>query len=145
MVKILHTADMHLDSPFTLMDASLSEARRADLRSAFAALMMYVKDNDIDILLIAGDMFEHEYATKETIALAVREFEKVPQCRIVISPGNYDPYTPNCVYKKCQFPANVHIFTEPTISEWMFTATPSPLLLWSEIPLRVKSPFTPRE
>ena len=120
MVKILHTADMHLDSPFTLMDASLSEARRADLRSAFSALMMYVKDNDIDILLIAGDMFEHEYATKETIALAVREFEKVPECRIVISPGNHDPYTPNSVYKKCRFPENVHIFTESTMSVFSF-------------------------
>ncbi len=120
MIKILHTADMHLDSPFTLMDASLSEARRADLRSAFSALMMYVKDNNIDILLIAGDMFEHEYATKETIALAVREFEKVPQCRIIISPGNHDPYTPNSVYKKCQFPENVYIFTEPTMSVFSF-------------------------
>ena len=78
MVKILHTADMHLDSPFTLMDASLSHARRADLRSAFSALMMYVKDNKIDLVLIAGDMFEHEYATKETISLVVKEFEKVP-------------------------------------------------------------------
>ena len=120
MIKILHTADMHLDSPFTLMDASLSEARRADLRSAFTALMMYVKDNKIDILLIAGDMFEHEYATKETIALVIREFEKVPECRIVISPGNHDPYTPSSIYKKCQFPSNVHIFTEPTMSVFSF-------------------------
>ena len=120
MVKILHTADMHLDSPFTLMDASLSQARRADLRSAFSALMMYVKDNDIDLVLIAGDMFEHEYATKETIALVVKEFEKVPDCRFVISPGNHDPYTPTSVYKKCQFPTNVYIFSEPGISVFTF-------------------------
>ncbi len=120
MIKILHTADMHLDSPFTLMDSSLSEARRADLRSAFSALMMYVKDNKIDILLIAGDMFEHEYATKETISLVMKEFEKVPECRIVIAPGNHDPYTPSCVYKKCSFPGNVYIFTEPSLSVFSF-------------------------
>ncbi len=120
MIKILHTADMHLDSPFTLMDASLSEARRADLRSAFTALMMYVKDNKIDILLIAGDMFEHEYATKETIALVMREFAKVPDCKIVIAPGNHDPYTATGIYKKCQFPENVYIFTEPTMSVFSF-------------------------
>ena len=98
MIKILHTADMHLDSPFTLMDSSLSEARRADLRSAFSALMMYVKDNKIDILLIAGDMFEHEYATKETVAMVIREFEKLPECRFVISPGNHDFYSSRSVY-----------------------------------------------
>lgn len=120
MIKILHTADMHLDSPFTLMDATLSQARRADLRSAFSALMMYVKDNGIDLVLIAGDMFEHEYATKETIALVTGEFEKVPECRFVISPGNHDPYTPTSVYKKCQFPDNVYIFSEPTLSVLSF-------------------------
>ncbi len=120
MVKILHTADMHLDSPFTLMDASLSEARRADLRSAFSALMMYAKDNKVDLVLIAGDMFEHEYATKETVAMVLREFEKLPECRFVISPGNHDPYTPQSLYKKTQFPDNVYIFTEPELSCFSF-------------------------
>ncbi len=120
MVKILHTADIHLDSPFTLMDASLSQARKADLRSAFSALMMYVKDNKIDLVLIAGDMFEHEYATKETIALVTKEFENAPECRFVISPGNHDPYTSSSVYKKCRFPENVYIFSEPSMSVFSF-------------------------
>lgn len=120
MVKILHTADMHLDSPFTLMNASMSEARRADLRTAFIALMMYVKDHNIDILLIAGDMFEHEYATKETVELVIREFEKVPQCKIVIAPGNHDPYTPTSLYKKAKFPDNVYIFTDTEPSSFYF-------------------------
>lgn len=121
MVKILHTADMHLDSPFTLVNAAMSEARRSDLRSAFSALMMYVKDNKIDLVLIAGDMFEHEYATKETVSMVIKEFEKVPECKFVISPGNHDPYTPTSVYKKTKFPDNVYIFTEPTLSLFSFS------------------------
>lgn len=120
MVKILHTADMHLDSPFTLSDASLSQARRADLRSDFCALMMYVKDQKIDLLLIAGDMFEHEYATKETVELVTKEFARVPECRIIIAPGNHDPYTPTSIYKKAQFPDNVYIFNESTPSSFYF-------------------------
>lgn len=116
MVKILHTADMHLDAPFTLEDPSLSEVRRGDLRSAFTALMMYVEDNDIDLVLIAGDMFDSEFVTKETVALVVNEFSKLSKCKFVISPGNHDPYTPNGVYKKTEFPDNVYIFAEPTLS-----------------------------
>ena len=120
MLKILHTADMHLDSPFTLMDASLSRARRSDLRSAFTSMMMYIKDNDIQLALIAGDMFEHEYVTKDTVSLILREFEKLPECRFVISPGNHDPYTQTSVYRKTQFPDNVYIFSSPELSCFHF-------------------------
>jgi len=116
MVKILHTADMHLDAPFSLENPSLSEVRRGDLRSAFKALMMYVEDNDIDLVLIAGDMFDSEFVTKETVSLAVNEFARLPDCKFVISPGNHDPYTQNGVYKKTEFPENVFIFAEPTLS-----------------------------
>lgn len=116
MIKILHTADMHLDAPFTLEDPSLSEVRRGDLRSAFSALMMYVADNNIDLVLIAGDMFDSEYVTKETVSLAIKEFSKLPDCKFVISPGNHDPYTQNGVYKKTEFSENVYIFSEPTLS-----------------------------
>lgn len=116
MVKILHTADMHLDAPFTLEDPSLSEVRRGDLRSAFTALTMYVEDNNIDLVLIAGDMFDSEYVTKDTVSLVIKELGRLSKCKFVISPGNHDPYTPNGVYKKTQFPDNVYIFTEPTLS-----------------------------
>ncbi|MBR5515452.1 MAG: exonuclease SbcCD subunit D [Clostridia bacterium] len=116
MVKILHTADMHLDAPFTLEDPSLSEVRRGDLRSAFSAMMMYVKDNSIDLVLIAGDMFDSEFVSKETVSLVVKEFSKLPDCKFVISPGNHDPYTAGGVYKKTEFPDNVFIFSEPSLS-----------------------------
>ncbi len=120
MVKILHTADMHLDSPFTIMDASMSHARRSDLRAAFTSMMMYIKDNNIDLVLIAGDMFEHEYITKSTVNLVLGEFAKLPQCKFVIAPGNHDPYTPESVYKKTEFPKNVYIFTSPDVSMFSF-------------------------
>lgn len=120
MVKILHTADMHLDAPFTLEDASLSEVRRGDLRTAFTALTMYVEDNDIDLVLISGDMFDSEYVTKDTVSLVVKEFGRLSKCRFVIAPGNHDPYTSSGVYKKTQFPDNVFIFTEPTMSLFAF-------------------------
>ena len=110
MVKILHTADIHLDSPFTLEDASRSRARRSELRAAFASMMSYINTSGVRLCLIAGDLFEYEYATKETVSFLIDEFRKNPGCEFVISPGNHDPYTESSVYAKTEFPENVHIF-----------------------------------
>lgn len=110
MVKILHTGDVHLDSPFTLEDPSRSQARRSELRSAFSSMMTYVKTSGTALCLIAGDLLDNEFATKETVAFLLREFAAAPECTFVISPGNHDPYTENGVYAKTLFPKNVHIF-----------------------------------
>lgn len=120
MVKILHTADIHLDSPFTLEDASRSRARRSELRTAFASMMSYINTSGVRLCLIAGDLFEYEYATKETVTFLIEEFAKNPGCEFVISPGNHDPYTENSVYAKTEFPKNVHIFTSQECSRLEF-------------------------
>jgi len=110
MVKILHTGDIHLDGPFTLEDAGTSEARREELRGTFRAAIEYIRANGVQICLIAGDMFDSEYAMRETVNMMVDEFARTPGCKFVISPGNHDFYTPNGVYATTDFPANVHVF-----------------------------------
>ena len=41
MLKILHTGDIHLDSPFSRLDARKAEIRREELRSSFSAMFSY--------------------------------------------------------------------------------------------------------
>lgn len=120
MLKILHTGDIHLDSPFSGLDARRSEIRRAELRHTFSSLMTYVRDNSIDLLLIAGDFFDTGFVTKETVSIVLREFSRVPDCKIVISPGNHDPYTPDSVYAKVKFPENVYIFKSSEETSFSF-------------------------
>lgn len=120
MLKILHTGDIHLDSPFSGLDARRSEIRRAELRSTFSSLMTYVRDNSIDLLLITGDFFDTGFVTKETVSIVLREFSRVPDCKIVISPGNHDPYTPDSVYAKVKFPENVYIFKSSEQTSFSF-------------------------
>ena len=120
MLKLIHTGDIHLDSPFTLEDAAKSEARRGELRDAFHALTEYIRNEDIQLCLIAGDLFEHDYATRDTVAFIVSEFVRTPNCRFVISPGNHDPYTIDGIYDKTEFPENVFIFKESSPSRFDF-------------------------
>ena len=75
MIKILHFADVHLDSPFSLCDIKRSEQRRNELRSAFTSVMTYVRTSKIKYVLIPGDLFDYNFVTRETIDLVLREFE----------------------------------------------------------------------
>ena len=60
-MKILHTADIHLDSPFSSLDPKKSEERRDELRDAFENMMKYAKESGVEIVLIAGDLFDYGF------------------------------------------------------------------------------------
>jgi len=115
MLKILHTGDIHLDCPFSSLDTRQAEIRRNELRAAFTSMMMYARMNQVNLMLIAGDLFDNRYVTRETIALLKSEFEKM-SCPIVITPGNHDCAGEKSIWRKNVFPPNVHIFTEETLN-----------------------------
>ena len=74
MLRLLHCADAHLDTPFTLADMENADVRRAEMRTAFSSMMTYIRQNGVKLLLIAGDLFDHAFLTRETTALLRREF-----------------------------------------------------------------------
>lgn len=115
MLKILHTGDIHLDSPFSGLGRTRSESRRNELRSAFTSMMTYAKMNNVDLILVSGDVFDGEFVTRETISLLVKEFEKFEK-PVFIAPGNHDCASPNSVWKKDIFPKNVHVFSDSSLS-----------------------------
>ena len=120
MVKVLHCADLHLDAPFVCGDVRKSELRRSELLSTFSSMMNYVKLNNIDLVVIAGDLFGSENVTRDTISMLQREFADNSSCRFVISPGNHDPFTAESVYSKVKFPSNVYIFRNTSVSVFSF-------------------------
>ena len=73
-MKILHTGDIHLDSAFSRPDSVGASSRRDELRKTFTRMMRYARENGIDMILIAGDLFEDSFISRETIAMMIREF-----------------------------------------------------------------------
>ena len=116
MIKFLHCADLHLDSPLAALDPRRAQVRRNEFRAAFTSLTLYAKMNKLDFLLISGDLFDSEFVSKETIALLKREFAGIPDCEVIIAPGNHDPYTPTSFYRRADFTPNVHIFDTDELS-----------------------------
>lgn len=119
-MKFIHCADVHLDSPFTSLDAVNSEKRRLSLRSAFASLMLSAKTSGCELFVISGDLFDDECITKDTSLEIKRHMEAMPDCRFVIAPGNHDPYNSSSPYMLIDWPENVYIFKSPEISSFDF-------------------------
>ncbi|MCL2095601.1 MAG: metallophosphoesterase [Oscillospiraceae bacterium] len=117
MVKMVHCADVHFDSPFTLDDPRNAELRRMESRSAFTALVMYAKEYGAKIFLISGDLFDEKYISKDTANLIAREIASYPDCRFFISPGEADPYHSQSPYKYMRWPENVHIFKSSDLTK----------------------------
>lgn len=116
MLKVIHTADIHLDSPFSLGDAATSALRREELRDMFRRLCRYAGEQKADLVLIAGDLFDRKFVTKNTIDLVVREFAALPEVRFVITPGNHDYYAPDSIWAKTAFPENVTVFKNESLA-----------------------------
>ena len=112
-LKFIHMADMHFDMPFTVLNNrnKLGDKRRLEQREAFKKVIEYIKENEIEYLFIAGDLYENEYIRKTTIEYINNLFKEIPNTKIYITPGNHDPYINNSMYKDFNWNENVHIFT----------------------------------
>lgn len=116
-VKIVHTADVHLDLCYAGLGlpASYGTRRRQRLREAFQRIVVRAGEWPADALLIAGDLFEGDRVTRDTIAFLKAQFASIPHVSVVIAPGSGDPFTATSPYATETWPVNVHIFQRP---EW---------------------------
>ena len=65
-MKILHTADLHLDSAFSGGTHTNAEARREQQREVLRKIFRLAEDERCDLILIAGDLFDTSFVTPET-------------------------------------------------------------------------------
>lgn len=114
-VKLLHTSDLQLDAPFTFLGEG-GQRHRQQLLDTFSSIIEL--SEGVDLLLIAGDLFDSNRPLQSTIDLVTRALGKlsIPVC---ILPGNHDFYNEKSVYRRVVFPSNVTIFTDE-ISEKTF-------------------------
>ncbi len=117
-LKLVHTADVHLDWPFAEGgQTGYSRGRREDIKAAFSAVIRRALMEKADLLIIAGDLYEHHHASAQTIAWLSRELHKAG-LPVFIVPGNHDPYVANAWYATWEWPENVHILHsgKPTVT-----------------------------
>ena len=109
MLKFIHAADFHLDSPFGALTAQQAAARRRESRELAFRLANYVNQQGIDLVLLAGDLFDSGNAFRETGEQLAQAFGQT-RARVFIAPGNHDWYGPGSPWLTVSWPENVHIF-----------------------------------
>lgn len=111
MVKILHAADFHLDSPFSGLTEERARQRRRECRELVSRMVDYANSQGVELMLLCGDLFDGRrvYAqTAEELVSALARFHG----QVVIAPGNHDPWSRHSPYARQEWPKNVHIFRE---------------------------------
>ena len=108
-MRILHAADLHLDSAFAGLDEEKAALLRQESRDILRRMVDWANDHAVDVMLLSGDLFDSDrmYSqTARTLAQALARFRG----RIFLSPGNHDFYAPGSGYDAVDWPENVHIF-----------------------------------
>lgn len=107
-LKILHSADWHLDSPF----GGFSQEQRAFLKEQQRRLPGQITEicrrEDCDMMLLSGDLFDGKPGrdTVEIVKKALAD-SGVP---VLIAPGNHDYCHEMSPWQEETWPENVYIF-----------------------------------
>jgi len=109
-LSILHTADVHLDSD-GYGDAARQAAHRERGRRVLTRIVDLALADRVDLLLIAGDLFDHNRVPDDTADFVRAELGRLRQ-PVVIMPGNHDVMVANGVHDRHDFAAgasHVHV------------------------------------
>ncbi|MEG2570955.1 MAG: DNA repair exonuclease, partial [Clostridia bacterium] len=117
MAKIIHAADLHLDSAFVALTGEKAIERRAHQRIILQKIVELGNEEDVDIILLAGDLFDSKNAYYETARMMADALSK-SRAEIFISPGNHDPYNEQAPYRAVTFSKNVHVFRNEKIAAY---------------------------
>ena len=110
-MKILHTADIHLDRKFLgIRDESKRRLRHQEHRDVFKQIVKVGLEEQIDVMLIVGDLFEQSSFSSDTIRFIQRELEHLKPTPVFITPGNHDRFIQGSPYLLDGWGDHVYIF-----------------------------------
>jgi exonuclease SbcD len=88
-MRLLHTSDWHVGRNFH------GRSLLADQEAVLAAIADLVVEHEIDVVLMAGDLYDRAVPSVDAIQLTTRAFRRIREAgaEIVVSTGNHDSAT----------------------------------------------------
>ncbi len=122
-MKLLHAADLHLDSPLrglSRYEGAPAERIRAATRRALENLVAFARDEQVDLCVIAGDLFDgdwRDYSTGLFFAAQMADLMRA-DIPVVIVRGNHDAASQ--ITRNLALPDNVRVLsdTQPETVEY---------------------------
>ena len=108
-VRIIHCADLHLDSKMTAnLGRDKAKERKAEILATFGRMAGYAENNGIEAILIAGDLFDARVTgvrVRSTVCDIIRSHESID---FYYLKGNHD----SCGFIETldEIPHNLHTF-----------------------------------
>ena len=109
-IKVLHCADLHFDTPFKELSKEVSDVSKNELLEVFKNIIDLSINENVEVLLIAGDVFDNLTVNKNTLFFISDQIKRIKDIKVFISPGNHDPYNEKSFYSMINWPENVYIF-----------------------------------
>lgn len=93
MLKFLHISDIHLNSGFSNKNEIIRMKLKRAIKSSFEQAIKYTIEHNLEGLLVAGDMFDHEFISYEDEKwLKIQLFKLLDNAqKIFYVTGNHDP------------------------------------------------------
>lgn len=120
-MKLVHAADLHLDSPLRGLEryeGAPTEAVRGASRRAFRRLVDLCLDERAALLLLAGDLFDGDWRDYSTGLFFLAELARLAEAgtRVVLVRGNHDAQSN--VERALAFPAHVRELSAERAESW---------------------------
>jgi len=113
-VKVIHAADLHLDSPFLGLEryegAPVEELVGAT-RAAFVNLVDFALNEEVSLVLLAGDIYDGDWPDYNTGLFFAAQLKRLQDAnvRVVIVSGNHD--AASVISKHLRLPANATVLS----------------------------------
>lgn len=111
MVKLIHTADLHLDSAFrSRFTKEEAENRRQKQLMAWKELLSFAVEKKVQGILIAGDLFDSPVVSHGTMDFFLSTISEHPEISFFYLRGNHD--TENTFRYQENLPKNLFLFSD---------------------------------
>lgn len=129
-IRFIHTADLHLGSPFIGMKGLRKEQWKKlkdSTLDAFDRLVQYALDEKPDFMLIVGDIYDGEDRSIRAQARFQQGMQLLAEqgIPVIISYGNHDHLSGN--WTRFELPKNVHAFDE-SVSQFKLETEGGPVI-----------------
>jgi DNA repair exonuclease SbcCD nuclease subunit len=120
MLRLLHTADVHLGARHTDLGERAAVLRERQF-NAFRAAIDLALSEEVDIVLIAGDLFDSNTQPRRSVERVAAELARLARAsiRVVIIPGSHDVYDGASIYRSYDLGAMARAGTD-----WVTVLTP---------------------
>jgi exonuclease SbcD len=126
MLRLLHTADVHLGARHTDLGERATVLRERQF-TAFRVSVDLAIVEAIDLFLIAGDLFDSNTQPRRSVERVAAELARLAKAsiRTVIIPGTHDVYDGASIYRSYDLAAMAR-----TTPEWVTVLTPEQPNVW---------------